>query len=482
MHSNFENWWAARQRAFGMTSVPYSRKVPLKQEKDSYNFAPTRLVLFKDTPLAEALEDCDNPIGAAFAEYFHDGTLMAAVEQSIKAQADVDWSVHLHNERAEVDNEPIYQQLAELHELEKCLLSKWMKAKDESHLQLESLHQECAKALSMVGLVLDPTRPLPQIPRPETLMSPEAYAAKLKLPIGKAEESSLGYRIGKTVATWFVASAQGVSIGAISGIVSLSAIDRHLGTSGFCMLLGCSVAFFVGDFIKGQWREVREAKYRGDRWIFNAGLSTLLTAGIAAIEVAIDTNGLMAYRSVHASVSALSGSSANISQAGLELFLICGAIVSIPYALWCAMTGWNDASYAARNRLVLAQEEERQFQLSEIEDQEGWSEALASCNAIIALKAHQVDTDKHFEEAMAQISKRREHLKSHLTELRTTGTEADIARVDKTRTEVSGLWGELNNLILSLQRGRIVRVQRRIGFWNWIKKIFGLKKAGGHGS
>ncbi|MBI1331281.1 MAG: hypothetical protein GC165_00205 [Armatimonadetes bacterium] len=439
------------------TTVPYSREVPTDRKKPlTYNLAASRQVRFGETETAPSLFEHPNKLGAAIAADFFELKLMASVQEAAKAQADVDRHVMEHNERAIQENKQIEAELERLLEVEQELFDAHLAATRVAGEDLDYLLPENASTLAKVGLVLDPNNFAPVTPAVEVLSKPEAHAARLKLPFCPQEKTVFWTPATEVLAMALVAMAQGLGIGSIAGMVSLSNAFKNPVQAIFCALLGVSIALCVGGTIKAAWRGASEAKYLGEPWKASAVWASIITAFLGAIEVAVDCCGLMAYRTSQAQVDSVGLHSSSSNQPNLYLFLLCGAVVSVPYAFYCAFAGWRKERIAAANKIILAQEEERHEKLAELHGLESWPEALASCNAITAWKVLEAQRMGTYEDNLRLLESRRQKLKSQLRSFRTSGTEEEILVVEKARTEVSGLWGEYYQLLAALQQNRSV--------------------------
>lgn len=467
-------------------TVPYSRDVP-KDRKDRllYNLADSRQVPYDETLISKVLAEHEDRLNAAKAGDFYHGKLMAAVHEAAKLQADVDRNIKEHNQRVAKENDPIDKELTKLLAIEQGILQDRFSAQTKLNEKLPALTLENAKAHGEAGLELDPEKALSKSSIDELQMKPEADAAKWKIPQSQKEKTVFASPMIENMKMGLVGAAQGLSVGAVSGAVPLSAIAKFPIQSIFFALIGISIAIGAGGSIKAAWRGVSESKLLGNPWIGAAVLASFVTAFVIVVQVTLDYFGLMAYQRLHSDVASISGQANTSNQPNPVMFILCGAAISAIYALYCAFAGWRKERFAADNRVVLAQEEERIALLKEFRTHDGWTKALASSNAVVAWKALDSEFDKVYEAKLGHIQKRREKLTSLLKEYRTTGTDDEIALLEKQRVAVSGLWREFYKLLEALDEGAAKTSQRASltsgaepGLWQRVKNFFSRSQGG----
>ena len=460
------------------TRVPYSLEAPKDEEAaGKYGAGPIESIPFSETGLQEALVEAGvNPIDRAQV-WLRFMRLTGRTEEAAAARADADARMRSHNARAALRNAAVERDLAELTGLSHEALRKHLDRCDVLELAHFEAVIACAEVAADAGLAFDPEHPVPVLPPTELVTAVEGLAARHQLHHNPAESKHFLSPIGHGIVSTLVGSIAGVSAAGGAGLVHLSNIPREPVQAVLASGLGIAVTVVSGNAVKNFWREASERRDLGLQWFGSGLVAAMLTTVVMAIDVAVDQFGLVARSKVLSSVPGLSHHSASSS---MDLvFYLVAAFVSVGYLAAAAIRGWRHDRAAARNRVVLAQEEERLTRIKEITDRLPWGAALAAGNKVVALEDAAHRAEVVYGQKLEAICERETRVRERLVQFREFPTSVDIAVCEKADIEAQGQQVEFDRLIAAIRDGERyvpqVRSNRKTGrsFWKRLMNFLG---------
>lgn len=464
--------------------TPYSLFVPSDETQATrYGSGPTEDVAFVSTPLGKTLGAMHevNLIAVAELATHHDHRLRPKVRQAHKALQDSERNVKDRNDRVEKANATIYGRLEALQMVRDDLMKQRVAESEGYNQRRQEAICRCAEATALVGLSFDPENPLPKTPDPKSLMVIGAHAAKLQQPHCPNEKDLFWVTTVEWMIMALVGTALGFSIGAVGGIIHLSALAKQPGVALLCAAIGTAVAMVAGASVKALWRNASEGYHLGVPWKGRATVALLMTLVLAGIETVVDMRGIMAAANLHNQVGALSGKVQSSDGQGVVLTLLLGATLSVAYFTYAAMCGWRKERRAADNLIILSQEEERLARLKELHLHASWSQCLAACNHLIAVDASEkIGTQTH-ELLLKEIVAREQGLRALLQSICYRPNSDEVAIIDKAITEAEGQQTQFDHRLKALLEGTTYDPRKfgrsaRPGFWSRIWAFFKVRR------
>ncbi len=466
-------------------SVPYSFTViDDETRRKFYGSIPHSDLPFEQTPLNALFDIPDiDKVGVMELATYLNYRLLPKLWQADKAVLEIERNIQARNERAVKVNQPIMVRLNDLEKIKDDLLKQQVDRNKAYLKSRESAISRFAESAAKIGLFIDPKELVLTIPPEECLKDIAAHAAKEKLPHCPEENDLFWSPTTEFILLVLIGTAIGLSIGAVAGMVHLNMIAKEpapaLVGSGF----GIAVAMYIGRGIKALWRSASEEYYLGNPWKMRAASAFAITFATTVLESVVDLNGLMAQRNLHAAVQATSGHAPISSGPGVTILFLCGAILSVSYSIYMAMSGWRKSRKAAANQISLSMEQDRLEKLGEIKAMDGWSEAVASSNALAALAADKIEEAAVLKDQGGAIATREKELRTQLLEISYRPTETECAVLDRAITELEGAQTQFDGRLTALRQGKVRKPSYKDrsnstmpGLWSKVTSLFKPRK------